>query len=71
MINIEELKQFGLEITDAMKDGISVIDIYTEWCGPCKFVAPVLEKLEQEGLIHLLSTDLDKNRSIGESCSLN
>jgi hypothetical protein len=30
MVNIEELKEYGLEITDAMKGGISVIDIYTE-----------------------------------------
>ena len=71
MVNIEELRQFGLEVTDAMKEGISVIDIYTEWCGPCKFVAPVLEKLEKEGLFHLLSTDLDKNRPLGESCNYN
>jgi thiol-disulfide isomerase/thioredoxin len=67
MVNIDELKEFGLEITATMKEGISVIDIYTEWCGPCKFVAPVLEKLAHEGLIHLLSTDLDKNRPLGES----
>lgn len=77
MVNIKELKEYGLEITDAMKEGISVIDIYTEiwenlslnqeWCGPCKFVSPILHKLEDEGLIHLIGTDLDQNRPLGES----
>ena len=76
MLNIEELKEYGLEITDAMKKGISVIDIYTEiwenlslkqeWCGPCKFVSPILHKLKDEGLIHLIATDLDQNRPLGQ-----
>ncbi len=66
MTNIEELKDFGLDIPDTMKEGKVVLDIYTEWCGPCKFVSPILEKLEDEGLIKLLKEDLDKNRPLGE-----
>lgn len=30
MINIEELKKFGLEITDDMKEGKVIVDVYTE-----------------------------------------
>ncbi|MFX1374993.1 MAG: thioredoxin family protein [Promethearchaeota archaeon] len=66
MTNIEELKEFGLDIPDTMKEGNVILDVYTEWCGPCKFVSPILEKLKQEGLIKLLKEDLDKNRALGE-----
>jgi len=76
MTNIEELKEFGLDIPDTMKEGKVILDVYTEiwvsislkqdWCGPCKFVSPVLEKLKEEGLIKLLKEDLDKNRPLGE-----
>ena len=66
MTNIEELKEFGLEIPDTMKEGKVILDVYTEWCGPCKFVSPILQKLKQEGLIKLLKEDLDKNRPLGE-----
>ena len=30
MTNIEELKEFGLEIPDTMKEGKVVVDVYTE-----------------------------------------
>lgn len=42
------------------------ISLKQDWCGPCKFVSPVLEKLKEEGLIKLLKEDLDKNRPLGE-----
>ena len=66
MTNIEELKEFGLEITESMKQGKVIIDVYTTWCGPCRFLSPILEKLKEEGLIELLKEDLDKNRPLGE-----
>ncbi len=66
MTNIEELKEFGLDIPDTLNEGKVILDVYTEWCGPCKFVSPILEKLKEEGLIKLLKEDLDKNRPLGE-----
>ena len=65
MINIEELKDYGLEISDDMKKGKVIIDVYTTWCGPCKWLSPILEKLEKEGLFKLLKVDLDQNRPLG------
>ena len=65
-MNIEELRNYGLEISNEMKQGKVIIDIYTVWCGPCKFVSPILEKLHDEGLIHVLKVDLDQNRPLGQ-----
>jgi len=62
-VNIEELKSIGI---DGPKDGKLIIDVYTTWCGPCKFIAPILHKLRDEGLINLIQVDLDENRPLGE-----
>lgn len=62
-MNIEELKSVGI---DGPRNGKLLIDVYTIWCGPCKFVAPILHKLRDEGLIQLIQVDLDQNRPLGE-----
>jgi thioredoxin-like negative regulator of GroEL len=66
MTNIEELSKFGLNITEDLKQGKFILDVYTTWCGPCRFLSPILEKLKEEGLIKLLKEDLDQNRPLGE-----
>jgi thioredoxin 1 len=30
---------------DVTKEGVSFIDFYTDWCGPCKTLVPVIEDL--------------------------
>jgi len=70
MTRIEELKDFGIEITDNMKEGPVIIDVYTHWCGPCKFLSPILEKLNDEGLIKLIKIDLDQNRPLGNKFNI-
>jgi thiol-disulfide isomerase/thioredoxin len=62
-LKIEELKSVGI---DGPSNGKLIIDVYTTWCGPCKFIAPILHKLRDEGLIKLIQVDLDKNRPLGE-----
>jgi thioredoxin 1 len=44
----------------------AIIDFYADWCGPCKMVAPILEKLaaEFEGKITIYKVDTDKEQEL-------
>jgi|GEM_PF-447254 len=43
--------------------GVVVVDFYTDWCKPCKYLAPILEKLakEYDGEVVFGKIECDRN----------
>src|ERR1700754_1746336 len=44
-----------------------LVDFWAEWCGPCKQLTPVLEKVVKsaKGKIKLAKMDIDKHPAVG------
>jgi thioredoxin 1 len=45
-------------------DGLSVVDFWATWCGPCRMVAPIIEQLatEYDGRVKVAKLDVDANQ---------
>ena len=65
VIDVDE-NDFQQKVIDASNQVPVVVDLWAEWCGPCKQLSPVLEKIAAEfnGKFILAKVDIDKNQNI-------
>lgn len=48
-------------ISDAPK---LLVDFYADWCGPCRLLAPVLERVAAETNVPLLKINVDEQQEL-------
>jgi len=55
---------FPTEVVERSKQVPVVVDLWAEWCGPCKTLGPILEKVidETAGKVVLAKVDVDSNQ---------
>ena len=54
---------FASKVLDRSGDLPVVVDLWAAWCGPCRVLTPILEKVVEEsgGAVELVAVDVDKN----------
>ncbi len=57
---------FLTDVIERSKTVPVVVDLWADWCGPCKTLGPILEKVigETNGAVELAKVDVDANREI-------
>jgi putative thioredoxin len=60
---------FQAEVIDRSTQVPVVVDLWAEWCGPCKTLGPILEKVVDatNGQVVLAKVDVDANRAIAQA----
>ena len=54
------------EFNNIIEKGVTLVDFFAVWCGPCKMLAPIIEEISEEynGKIKVCKVDVDEVDSL-------
>lgn len=57
----------------AVSSGVTLVDFWAEWCGPCKMIAPVLDEIagEYTGRARVAKVNIDNEQDLAARYRVN
>ncbi len=54
----------GQKLEDVLTDELTIVDFFAEWCGPCKMMGEVFEKMNN---VKIIKIDVDTHEEIAQA----
>lgn len=52
------------EFQEQLDDQLTIVDVWAPWCGPCRTLTPIIEKVSEEKSVKLLKVNADDSRDL-------
>jgi len=68
LIKDSDQTKFAKDVLEASRTVPVIVDFWAPWCGPCKTLQPMIEKVvrESKGAVKLVKIDIDKNQMLAQ-----
>lgn len=66
MATILNKSNFQQEVKE--NNGLAIVDFFATWCGPCKMLTPIIDKLAEEfdGKVKIAKVDIDESPELAQ-----
>lgn len=56
----------GDHLDELVSDGVVLIDFHAEWCGPCKMLEPIVERIAANTDATVAKVDIDEHQRLAQ-----
>ncbi|QQS10613.1 MAG: thioredoxin [Rhodospirillales bacterium] len=68
LVKDTDQRAFGKDVIEASRERPIIVDFWAPWCGPCKTLGPVIEKVVRaaKGAVRLVKINIDENQMLAQ-----
>ena len=55
------------EFEQQLDETLTMVDVWAPWCGPCKTLTPIIEKVSEDSNVKLLKVNADESGDLAAS----
>ena len=55
------------EFQEQLDGSLAIVDVWAPWCGPCRTLTPIIEKVSEEKNVKLLKINADESGDLATS----